>query len=389
MEIHKDTKTMKILNAKKILSVLIFSLFALLWVSSHVYAADIQYVSRVVDGDTLVMRGGERVRLIGVDTPETVHPQKPVEYYGKEASAFTKKEIEGKRVRLEYDQDKKGKYGRTLAYVYRTSDNFFLNAEIIKQGYGYAYTKYPFKHMERFRGYERDARRYRRGLWGGDKSQIKKDYNKGSKGSVFNFWNLLTIAAILFIIYKMYQANTFSGILHAVKQGSGKAQEVNDIKNKPNEVKTWLAVSVAALFIGVLPMPYGYYTLLRIIVCGSMVYLAYKSQYIDVIKSHRIALIIIAILFNPIIPIHFDRMHWVLIDMGVGAYLFMILRRIDERVGALLEKLRGGINQGSQIDVPQKPRNKEAKMRCPKCNRRYDGTWTVCLDDKQRLEEVD
>jgi micrococcal nuclease len=59
--------------------------------------------TRVIDGDTIILGNGERVRLIGVDTPETKHPQKPVEYYGKEASAFTKSMVEGKEVRLEYD----------------------------------------------------------------------------------------------------------------------------------------------------------------------------------------------------------------------------------------------------------------------------------------------
>jgi micrococcal nuclease len=58
----------------------------------------------VVDGDTLMLGTGERVRLIGVDTPETKRPNTPVEYFGKEASAFTKRLAEGKRIRLEYDQ---------------------------------------------------------------------------------------------------------------------------------------------------------------------------------------------------------------------------------------------------------------------------------------------
>ena len=67
-------------------------------------AAQARTVTRVVDGDTLVLDGGERVRLIGVDTPETKHPMKPVEYFGKEASAFTRRMVEGKRVRLDYEQ---------------------------------------------------------------------------------------------------------------------------------------------------------------------------------------------------------------------------------------------------------------------------------------------
>ena len=103
--------------------------------------------TRVVDGDTIILGNGERVRLIGVDTPETKHTNKPVEYFGKEASAFTRSKVEGKDVRLEYDQQQRDKYGRLLAYVY-LMDGTFLNAEIIKQGYGNAFTKFPSKYMK-------------------------------------------------------------------------------------------------------------------------------------------------------------------------------------------------------------------------------------------------
>src|ERR687892_483653 len=65
---------------------------------------DFEVVERVVDGDTLLLPSGERVRLIGLDTPETKHPKKPVERFGKEASAFTRRMAEGKRIRLEFDQ---------------------------------------------------------------------------------------------------------------------------------------------------------------------------------------------------------------------------------------------------------------------------------------------
>jgi len=125
---------------------------------------------RVVDGDTIVLNNGEKVKLIGVDTPETKHPQKPVEYYGKEATAFTNKMVGGKVVKLKYDMQKRDKYGRLLAYVY-LMDGTFLNAEIIKQGYGHAYIKLPFKYLEQFRQYEKDAREAKRGLWADNPSK--------------------------------------------------------------------------------------------------------------------------------------------------------------------------------------------------------------------------
>ena len=138
----------------------ILILFCLLS-TSH---AEIYKVKRVIDGDTLLLINGERVRLIGVDTPETKHPQKPVQYFGREAYLFTKEMVDGKEARFEFDRQKRDRYGRLLAYVYLL-DGTFLNAEIIKQGYGFAYTRFPFKYMEEFRRYEREARDKRKGLW--------------------------------------------------------------------------------------------------------------------------------------------------------------------------------------------------------------------------------
>jgi endonuclease YncB( thermonuclease family) len=126
--------------------------------------AEIHQVKRVIDGDTLLLINGERVRLIGVDTPETKHPQKPVQYFGREAYLFTKEMVDGKEARFEFEGQKRDRYGRLLAYVYLL-DGTFLNAEIIKQGYGFAYTRFPFRHMEEFRKYEREARENRKGLW--------------------------------------------------------------------------------------------------------------------------------------------------------------------------------------------------------------------------------
>jgi micrococcal nuclease len=126
-------------------------------------------VLRVVDGDTLVVRIGgraEKVRLIGVDTPESVDPRRPVQYYGREASEFTRRAAGGKRVTLlrETGTGDRDRYGRLLRYVV-LPDGSLLNGEIIRQGYGHAYLRYPFARMEEFRALERQARDRHLGLW--------------------------------------------------------------------------------------------------------------------------------------------------------------------------------------------------------------------------------
>jgi len=121
-------------------------------------------VDKVLDGDTVLLSNDERVRLIGVDTTEKSHPLKPVEFFSKESTNFTRKLVEGKLVRLEYDVDRRDKYDRLLAYVYLL-DGTFVNAEIIKQGYGFAYTKYPFKYIAQFTLYEKEAKANKKGYW--------------------------------------------------------------------------------------------------------------------------------------------------------------------------------------------------------------------------------
>lgn len=133
------------------------------------YAAELGKVVRVVDGDTIKVRIGRRVetvRLIGVDTPETVDPRRPVEYFGREASAFVRRIALHERVRLQDDPQcsNRDKYRRLLRYVY-LEDGTLLNAEIIAQGYGFAYTKYPFSRMREFRRLEKTAKRGGVGLW--------------------------------------------------------------------------------------------------------------------------------------------------------------------------------------------------------------------------------
>ena len=136
----------------------------LFFAASRSIAGDYYLVTRAVDGDTIVLPNKDRVRLIGVDTPELHHPRKPVQYYAEEAYRFTQQIVEGKTVRLEYDWQRRDRYGRLLAYVY-LPDGTFLNSERIRQGYGHAYTKYPFKYLDEFRQLEREARESGKGLW--------------------------------------------------------------------------------------------------------------------------------------------------------------------------------------------------------------------------------
>lgn len=130
---------------------------------------DLARVTSVVDGDTIQVEINgipETVRLLGVDTPETVHPFKPVEKWGKAASDFSKTQLLNQEVRLEYDLTKRGKYGRLLAYVYIGDQHF--NAELIRQGYAFAYLSYPFQFREEFRQLELEAQRLQLGLWSDD-----------------------------------------------------------------------------------------------------------------------------------------------------------------------------------------------------------------------------
>ena len=164
------------------------------------------YVKRVVDGDTLELEDGRKVRLIGVDTPELHVSRKlyrdsersgqdiaAIRELGLRASAFTKKYLDKQQVELEYESSNRvtnhlDKYGRTLAYVYvqlsrfppeyevylskkgekkkRKKDYYVLfNRLLIQCGYANAYTRFPFEYLEDFRNCEREARTFETGLW--------------------------------------------------------------------------------------------------------------------------------------------------------------------------------------------------------------------------------
>ena len=123
-------------------------------------------IERVVDGDTLATGLG-KVRLIGIDTPETVDPRRPVGCFGHEASANTAALLpEGTQVRLVYDVERRDRFGRLLAYVYRRSDGLFVNARILADGFASILTIPPnVAHAEEFFELQRAAREAGRGLW--------------------------------------------------------------------------------------------------------------------------------------------------------------------------------------------------------------------------------
>lgn len=128
------------------------------------------------DGDTISvsMDGAtERVRLIGVDTPETHDPRKAVQCFGQAAADFTKQLIGSQRVRLESDPDNtnRDRYSRLLRYVY-LPDGRMVNREIIAGGYGFAYTHFPFSRSVEFKQLEQEARQANRGLWGSCSAEV-------------------------------------------------------------------------------------------------------------------------------------------------------------------------------------------------------------------------
>lgn len=124
-------------------------------------------VSRIVDGDTIEVQFRGRtvdVRLIGVDTPETVAPGQPVECYGYAATGFTRNALESERVRLEFDVERLDRYGRTLAYVWIGGELF--NERLVAEGYASVLTIPPnVKYQDRFLAAAREAREEGRGLW--------------------------------------------------------------------------------------------------------------------------------------------------------------------------------------------------------------------------------
>ena len=127
-------------------------------------------VTKVVDGDTIEIESNKNVRLIGIDTPETVDPRRPVGCFGKEASNETKSLLEGNEVILQKDVSDTDKYGRLLRLVFLPLGDgqmLFVNDYLVREGFATVYTYPPdIKFDEQLRQAEREAKEKRRGLWG-------------------------------------------------------------------------------------------------------------------------------------------------------------------------------------------------------------------------------
>jgi micrococcal nuclease len=132
-------------------------------------SSELATVTRVVDGDTVVAQVGgrsERVRYIGMDTPEDVKPGTPVQCYSRAAAAENRRLVAGRRVRLVQDSEARDRYGRLLAYVYRASDGLFVNEELVRRGYARPLTIPPnVAHEGEIARLASAARRAGRGLW--------------------------------------------------------------------------------------------------------------------------------------------------------------------------------------------------------------------------------
>ncbi len=165
------------------------------------------FVERVIDGDTIITDDEERIRYIGMNTPETVHPSKPVEFFGEEASDKNTELVEGQIVELEFDIEKIDQYGRTLAYIWL--DDEMINAKLLAEGYAQVATYPPnIKYVDYFLFLQEEARINEMGLWvvEGDKiiiTGLDEDVETESIPSNYNwFWWLGGFGIVVFWVYK-------------------------------------------------------------------------------------------------------------------------------------------------------------------------------------------
>ncbi len=126
-------------------------------------------VTKIIDGDTIIIEGDLKLRYIGIDTPETLDPRRKIQCFGKEASAKNKKLVLGKQIYIEKDVSETDRFGRLLRYVYSLNDQgekIMVNEQLVKEGFAYA-SAYPpdIKYQKKLEEAEVEAREKQRGLW--------------------------------------------------------------------------------------------------------------------------------------------------------------------------------------------------------------------------------
>lgn len=162
-----------IMLSRKSLFFTLFFCVSLAFINGYIKADGELRVTKVIDGDTIVLENGEYVRYIGMDSPEKGRP------FYLEATRENKRLVEGRKIRLEYDVERTDRYGRTLAYVY--AGDTFINAELVKNGYAMIYTFPPnVKYYKALLALQEEARKGNRGLWGLSQQDI--DDIKGGHG---------------------------------------------------------------------------------------------------------------------------------------------------------------------------------------------------------------
>ncbi|MEE9530732.1 MAG: thermonuclease family protein [Syntrophobacteria bacterium] len=140
----------------------------------------------VDDGDTIVVAGGERVRYLGINTPEVAHKDEPGEPFGDEAKAFNKKLVQGHWINLELAEQQRDPYGRLLAYVF-LADGTFVNGELVRQGYAHLLRKQPkLRYWERLLALQRQALKKKKGMWSLPVVKPEKFYIGNKRSWIFH-----------------------------------------------------------------------------------------------------------------------------------------------------------------------------------------------------------
>jgi len=160
-------------------------LFCLIMVLGGNSFAKEYVVNKIIDGDTILLDTGETVRYLGIDTPELYVKGSGPEFYSREAARYNKKLVQMKKVRLEFDVERKDHYGRLLAYVF--VKNVFVNAELVKLGYAKAMIKPPnVKYKDMLLKHQKMAMDEERGLWQEKKRETEATYTGNKRSYVLH-----------------------------------------------------------------------------------------------------------------------------------------------------------------------------------------------------------